>query len=417
MKTAILFTEDLDAARLEIRAIRGQVLRVLNATSLEAALPAGFDLRKLRASRPLVSKVGEAPRSAVAQAAPSPLKASTGLEILSGVGLGATLVDGGRPYVFQQGAAADVTWWSGSKWSRSSHPKQGLSIHRAVGAITVDKARPYLFGLGNDGHLWSLWWSGSAWAWDDHDRPFARGIAKVVGVTVVEGGRPYVFVIDGDDLLWVRWWSESAWAWSLLTDQPGGFGASMGVVTVDRGHPFAFILRGGGALWTRWYSGPDGWAWGKLGTPPGVALTQSAGTVAVDNHRPYVFALGGDGNLWVCWASAIYPDTQYVAEWKWSNQGHPPGTSIVRPLGATVVDGGRPYVFVACSDGNLWVHWWSGAAWAWSNQGHPAGIAIKQALGVVTVDGTRPYVFVAGDSPAVWSHWWTGSAWRWDPLP
>jgi len=41
-------------------------------------------------------------------------------------------------------------------------------------------------------------------------------------------------------------------------------------------------------------------------------------------------------------------------------------------MGAITVDGGRPYVFIEGSDGNLWVNWWSGSAWNWANQGQPS---------------------------------------------
>ncbi len=147
------------------------------------------------------------------------------------------------------------------------------------------------------------------------------------------------------------------------------------------------------------------WSKGQLGWWP--SITKTMGAITVDGGRPYVFVKGTDGNLWVNWWSGKV--------WSWSNQGIPSSSvSITETMGAITVDGGRPYVFVKGSDGNLWVNWWSGKAWNWSNQGTPSsGVSITEMMGAITVDGGRPYVFVKGSDGNLWVNWWSGKAWSW----
>ncbi len=132
---------------------------------------------------------------------------------------------------------------------------------------------------------------------------------------------------------------------------------------------------------------------------------QTMGAITVDGSRPYVFVKCNDGNLWVYWWSG--------SAWAWSNQGTPSGVTLTDKMGAITVDGGRPYVFVKGSDGNLWVNWWSGSAWGWSNQGKPAGVTIAATMGAINVDAGRPYVFIKGSDGNLWVNWWSGTAWGW----
>jgi len=329
-------------------------------------------------------------------------------EVWPATALGATVVDGGRPYVFVEGSDGNVwvNWWSGSRWNWAF---QGLPLGAGVaaeaGAITVDAARPYVFVKGSDGNLWVNWWSGSAWSWSNQGTPSGVKLGEPMGAITVDGGRPYVFVKGSDGNLWVNWWSGSAWSWSNQ-GTPSGLSISeaMGAITVDGGRPYAFVKGSDGNLWVNWWSG-SAWSWSNQGTPSGVGLGESMGAITVDGGRPYVFVKGSDGNLWVNWWSG--------SAWSWANQGTPGGVGLGEPMGAITVDGGRPYVFVKGSDGNLWVNWWSGSAWSWSNQGTPSGVGLAESMGAITVDGGRPYVFVKGSDGNLWVNWWSGSAWSW----
>lgn len=137
------------------------------------------------------------------------------------------------------------------------------------------------------------------------------------------------------------------------------------------------------------------------------------GAITVDGGRPYVFVKGSDGNLWLNWWSG--------KAWAWTNQGHPPDVKQWYSMGATTVDGGRPYVFIQGDIGSsekrdLWVHWWSGKAWAWTNLGHPPGVTGFNWMGTTTVDGGRPHVFLRSSDSGkkdLWVNYWSGTAWAW----
>src|SRR5690348_16619855 len=65
------------------------------------------------------------------------------------------------------------------------------------------------------------------------------------------------------------------------------------------------------------------------------------------------------------------------------------GVQVDISMGTITVDGSRPYVFVKAGDGSLWVNWWDGSAWHWSDQGLPPGVSIVGKMGAITVDAGR----------------------------
>ena len=74
---------------------------------------------------------------------------------------------------------------------------------------------------------------------------------------------------------------------------------------------------------------------------------------------------------------------------------------VVEALGTTTVNN-RPYTFAKCGDGNLWCNWWSGSAWTWISQGTPPSVKLMASMGATLVDGSRPYVFITGNDGHVW---------------
>ena len=290
-----------------------------------------------------------------------------------------------------------------------------------MGAITVDGTRPYAFVKAHDGQaddtdseLWANWWSGTAWAWTNQGRPKGVTLQASMGAITVDKGRPYVFVKCSDEALWVNWWSGTAWAWAHQ-GRPKGvtLQASMGAVTVDGSRPHVFVKGSDGNLWLNSWSG-TAWAWTNQSRPAGVTLEVPMGATTVDKKRPYVFVKGSDGNLWLNWWSGT--------AWAWTNHGRPAGKILSTSMGATTVDGGRPYVFVKCiddkGDDELWLNWWSGTAWAWTNQNMPKNLDLIQSNGAVTVDGGRPYVFVKANTGKgaldnLWLNSWSGTDWAW----
>ena len=68
--------------------------------------------------------------------------------------------------------------------------------------------------LTDDGHLWVNWFDGSAWHWADQKKPDKAKIESAVGAITVDGNRPYVFVLSTEGNLWVNWYDGWAWHWS-----------------------------------------------------------------------------------------------------------------------------------------------------------------------------------------------------------
>ncbi|WP_198539427.1 hypothetical protein, partial [Streptomyces graminilatus] len=78
------------------------------------------------------------------------------------------------------------------------------------------------------------------------------------------------------------------------------------------------------------------------------------------------------------------------AEWAWSDQSTPPGSTVTSDIGTITVKDSpssaqRPYVFVRGNDGHLWVNWWSGSKWTWSDQSTPPNVSVASGIGAITV--------------------------------
>jgi hypothetical protein len=164
------------------------------------------------------------------------------------------------------------------------------------------------------------------------------------------------------------------------------------------------------------------WNWSNEHSPPGARTTGHAGVVTVKDsgwaaQRPFACLRGDNGDLWLHWWTG--------AQWEWTNNGTPPTSHVVTgPVGMTTVmdtpwDPERPYVFVRGDEGDLWINWWTGTQWEWADQGHPPDVTIRTGpIGVTTVmdspqSAQRPYAFVLGSDGNLWVNWWSGSDWQW----
>ena len=151
---------------------------------------------------------------------------------------------------------------------------------------------------------------------------------------------------------------------------------------------------------------------------------QPYGATLVDD-RPYYFFKDGNGNLQACWE---VPESDGWQLFTWSNLKVPNASvSIEKPMGAITLDGGRYYVFVLGSDGNLWCCWWTGSSVTWSNlnrpqrkQGNetepkatPGSISIEKSMGAITMYGSRYFVFMLCSDGHLWSCSWTGTDYVW----
>jgi phospholipase C len=112
-----------------------------------------------------------------------------------------------------------LNYWTGRAWAWSDQgmPGSGKIPHdNGIGATFVG-GRVYAFVRGGgDGHLWVNYWNGRAWSWSDLGLPASGRMRGAVGVVTVDGNRPYVFVLGSDGHLWLNCWTGQAWSWSDL---------------------------------------------------------------------------------------------------------------------------------------------------------------------------------------------------------
>jgi hypothetical protein len=311
-------------------------------------------------------------------------------------GVGATTVDGGKPLAFtiDKDRKLWIKAWTGDQWYWTD---LGGGCAGGVGATTVDGRRPFAFVIGNDRKLWVNSWTNGAWGWTN----LGGGCASGVGVTTVDGGRPYAYVIGDDRKLWLNSWNNNAWGW---TDLGGGCASGVGVTTVDGGRPYAYVISDDRKLWLNsWNNNAYGWT--DLGGGGGGGCASGVGVTTVDGGRPYAYVIGKDRKLWLnSWNNNAYGWTDL-------------GGGCASGVGVTTVDGGRPFAFVIGADGKLWLNSWTNNAWLWENLGTPddgkSKSAIVRGVGATTVDGGRPFAYVIGADGALWTMSWTDNRWQW----
>ncbi|HEU5418476.1 MAG TPA: tectonin domain-containing protein [Streptosporangiaceae bacterium] len=119
-------------------------------------------------------------------------------------------------------------------------------------------------------------------------------------------------------------------------------------------------------------------------------------------------AIAATAGFLLAWANQVY---RRPAEWE--DMGQPaPGVNATLGLGATVYDG-RPYLWVAGSDGNLWNRWSTGNSWLWTNHEGLSDATISAGIGASTsVNG--PAVFMIDSVGQVLARWWKPDVLQWE---
>jgi hypothetical protein len=191
--------------------------------------------------------------------------------------------------------------------------------------------------------------------------------------------------------------------------------------------PYVFSVVDG-QLRATWSGGAGsagtGWTWVNIGAP-GTLVADGVDAITVQTTpggatRPYVFVRTDDGRLWQA--------TGAGSVWSWRDLGTPPGTTIMRTVGAVAVRDSvgaaqRPYVFVTGWDGRLWLAWWNGTRWLWDDRGTPTADAFtsigqEQVVGVAltrasATSAEHPQAFLLDRHGDLWRHGWHGSGWAW----
>jgi hypothetical protein len=248
-------------------------------------------------------------------------------------------------------------------------------------------------------------------------------IGTITYLDEVGAQRIYAFARSRSDHLVVNYWDGNAWHWADQGTPPGvSLGGDPSAITYRdaTNHQRIYVFNRGsdGQLYVNYWDGFQ-WRWADQGTPPGVSIRVTPGTITYQDggghQRIYAFMWATDGNMYVNYWDG--------SAWHWANQGTPPTTNVAGSPGViTYQDGAgvrRIYAFVRGNDRHLYVNYWDGAAWHWADQGAPpsTGVAFQSDPGVVTYrQGTNPqriYAFVNGDSGHLFVNYWDGSRWNW----
>jgi len=349
--------------------------------------------------------------------------------VAKGIGAATILSPTGAqlPFAFVVGGDGHLwyKWWNGQKWEwiDRATPHPTVSFANVIGVFTAVRTSPFVYLRGTDGNIWAFWWDGGAnnWRWEGlGSGPASRILVADVGVAPVKDQpntpeRPYIFVLGDDGHLWLDWWDGSrAYNWEDR-GVPKDLKVTLGLGALAAAEtptgpklPHAFVRASDGHLWLNRWDGKT-WQWQDLGAPPEVEIRGKVGVITVQDslgapERPYVFVRGSDGNLWLNWWNG--------QSWQWSNQGQPAHGKFTVAVGAISVkehpDAAQyPYAFVADSDGHLWTNRWNGTVWSWDHLGKPGNQIVAGGVGVVTVADhpaapQRPYVFVIGSDRHLW---------------
>jgi hypothetical protein len=110
------------------------------------------------------------------------------------------------------------------------------------------------------------------------------------------------------------------------------------------------------------------------------------------------------------------------SQWKWADQGLPPSApGVAFAEAVTYLDPAtstrRIYTFVRNTTiGHLYVNYWNGYQWKWADQGAPPGSGVQNVAGAITFQkaGTqRIYAFLTDGNGHLRVNYWNGSHWNW----
>jgi hypothetical protein len=301
-----------------------------------------------------------------------------------------------------------------------------IEFRDTVSVAGVPVASPVLmydFVSSVDGNLYVNWWNGSQWQWSNQGRPPNTTVSNGLGVITFQendGTRKiHAFVIGGDGHLFVNWWNGSNWQWSNQGN-PTATTALIGPGVITFQHTdgtrriFAFVMGKDGNLHVDWWDGSN-WKWSNLGRPPNTTVSSGPGVITFQENdgtrKIHAFVIGGDGHLWANWWDG--------SQWQWSDQGGAnQSIGLTGPGAITYQDNAKKqHIYVFTHNSILQVNYWDGSNWQWANLGKPLNTNIISGAGVVTFKddkGTqRTYAFTVGSDGHLYVCYWDGSQWQW----
>jgi hypothetical protein len=168
-------------------------------------------------------------------------------------------------------------YWSGSAWVWADLGKPvGLTGISSLIAAYMGFVGSVVFARGATGYLYDLYWNGTAWVWEDQGTP--PGATAITSTSAVfkspAFGKlhvPYIFVIGDNGHLYNKHWDflASAWVWEQVGMPASGvyldFPNAVYWPTLDMIVVFA-TDSGGGHLYDSYLAGGP-WLWQDQGEP------------------------------------------------------------------------------------------------------------------------------------------------------
>jgi hypothetical protein len=125
----------------------------------------------------------------------------------------------------------------------------------------------------------------------------------------------------------------------------------------------------------------------------------------VNQGRPYVYLRDTTGRM--------HHAESDGSNWWWTDHGSPPGATLADRVGATTI-ADDVHVFVRTADGDLWVNAWNNGGFFWYRHGRPVpDIGVKSGAGAVTRAGKTAYTAFIGTDGVLRGVWFDGVTWAW----
>lgn len=276
----------------------------------------------------------------------------------------------------------------------------------ALSAVSRHVEQLDLFGVGEDGRVWSVWWNHK---WEDY---FPLGTKTFpAGTTLCAITRDTdfldVFTVDGDGHLCTAWWSaDGGWKteWPAI---PGGkaFPALTPVTGLARNSDLmdVWLVDADGVVNGVWWNGT--WKnWYVLPGPKFPPRTPITSLSRDDDHMD-IWGVDEHGAVWTIGWNGTWDPRNWT---RLDGRTFPPGSRIA----AASRDSGKLEIWALDAQGAVWGTWWDDGWHGWytlPGQAFPPGTPLT---GLSRHDGSHLEVYGVGADGQVWLAWFDGDTWQ-----
>ena len=290
-----------------------------------------------------------------------------------------------------------------------------------------------IFGRGTDGQLYTKAWTGTTWVpstlgWISLSRP-AAGVDLAVKPAAVSWGSNRIDILAGgsDHMLYIKSWTGTEWFPAPAADwnQLGGpFLGAPEVVSWGSGRLDILVRNNDGSLslksWTGTAWAPSTSGFADMGAPAGASIVAQPSIESWAANRLDMFVAATDGQVYIkSWTGSQWVPSQTG----WNPLGAPPGGIVGAPKAISWGPDRLDIFARGRNDGQLYIKSWTGSAggWVpaqtadWNPLGAPPGGAVAQPPEVVSWAADRLDIFVTGIDGQLYTKSWAGSTVGWVP--